>query len=259
MKPIVSIFAICCCLTVMAERQPFDRYQSIVDRQMFGAPPPGFDPTKMPSEVQKGLSEKELTQEQEKIRSAIRFSVINVDSDGRVEVGFTDNSDPQNVYHYFIKEGETAGGWTVEKADADNATMTISKDGISLDMALGDDSAGGAGNAKRNDSGGRGPTRQRSLLAGLRTGGGAQSAGGDSGSRLSFRERREQEIREREERENKRREEDKAQRDQMQQELQAMKTMLEESRRSREAQEAAAQAKDGAAKKESENGADETE
>ena len=38
---------------VAAERQPISRYQSIIDRQMFGALPPDFDPTKMPSEVQR--------------------------------------------------------------------------------------------------------------------------------------------------------------------------------------------------------------
>ena len=43
-----------------AEKPPYDRYQSIVDRQMFGALPVGFDPTKLPSEVTKS-SQMELT------------------------------------------------------------------------------------------------------------------------------------------------------------------------------------------------------
>ena len=81
-----------------AEKQPFERYQSIIDRQMFGPLPPGFDPTKLPSEVQKSSSaqERELSKEQEQLKSAIHFSVINVAADGKTEVGFTDNSDPEN-------------------------------------------------------------------------------------------------------------------------------------------------------------------
>ena len=73
--------AVAASATAVAERQPYDRYQSIVDRQMFGPLPPNFDPTKSPAEVSKGsgsAAEKELTKEQEKVKSAIRFSVINV-------------------------------------------------------------------------------------------------------------------------------------------------------------------------------------
>ena len=55
-------------LSAAAEKQPFERYRPIIDRQMFGSLPPGFDPNKLPSEVQKSsASEKELTQEQEKL------------------------------------------------------------------------------------------------------------------------------------------------------------------------------------------------
>ena len=46
-----------------AERQPYERYRSIVDRQMFGPLPPNFDPTKSPAEVSKsgGAAETEPT------------------------------------------------------------------------------------------------------------------------------------------------------------------------------------------------------
>ena len=65
------------CLVAVAERQPIDRYQSIIERQMFGRPPPNFDPTVPPGLVQKGSSEeKELTREQEAVKSAIHFSEI---------------------------------------------------------------------------------------------------------------------------------------------------------------------------------------
>ena len=110
-----------------AEKQSFERYQSIIDRQMFGPLPPGFDPTKLPSEVQKSSSaqERELSKEQEQLKSAIHFSVINVAADGKTEVGFTDNSDPKTPRHYFLKVGDSRDGWTVKEADADHSLTYI--------------------------------------------------------------------------------------------------------------------------------------
>ena len=129
-----------------AERQPYERYATIVDRQMFGEPPPGFDPTKMPNEVAKTSSreEKELSQEQEQVKKAIRFSVINVTPAGETVVGFSDNGDPKNPLHYYLKVGESQNGWTVKDADAQTATMTVEKDGVEVTLKLGGDSGGGA-------------------------------------------------------------------------------------------------------------------
>ena len=133
-----------------AEKQPISRYQSIIDRQMFGPLPPGFDPTKSPNDVQKTSSkdERQLTQEQEKLQSSIHFSVINVASDGQPEVGFTDNSDPKAPKHYFMKVGETRDGWTVKEADAENATMTIEKGEIEVTLSLGGNSAKDGGTSR---------------------------------------------------------------------------------------------------------------
>ena len=130
----------------LAERQPYERYQSIVDRQMFGPLPPNFDPTKSPSEVARGsgsAAEKELTKEQEKMKSAIRFTVINVTPEGETAIGFTDNSDPKAPVHYYLKVGESRGGWEVKAADAKTATMTVAKDGVEVSLSLGGDSSKG--------------------------------------------------------------------------------------------------------------------
>ena len=153
MKHCVSILFALVAATAAAERQPFDRYQSVVDRQMFGELPADFDPSKMPSEVQKSNSRanKEFQAEQEKLKSAVHFSVINVRKDGKVEVGFTDNSNPKEPCHYFICEGESSGGWTVESADPEKATIVLEKDGVTLELTLGDNSAKGVGNMKRKD------------------------------------------------------------------------------------------------------------
>ena len=195
MKFATAVLAAFAALAAAAERQPLERYQSIIDRQMFGALPSDFDRSRLPSEVQKSSrSEKELTAEQEKLRSAIHFSVINVRSDGRVEVGFTDNTDPKEPRHYFICEGDTAGGWTVEEADHETATMTISKDGVSLELKLGDNSANGGGSMKRRDEASGAAARNSPLLS--------------TGGFMSARRRREQREAEAAAEDRRRREED---------------------------------------------------
>ena len=171
-----------------AEKQPFERYQSIVDRQMFGELPPGFDPTKMPSEVQKGgKSEKQLTQEQEKLQSSIHFSVINVTPDGVTAVGFTDNSDPKAPVHYYLKVGEKRNGWEVKEADAVAATMTIAKDDIEVSLSIGGDSAKSA-DATAKAGGMQASSARSTMRSGLRSG----LLGG--GSLLARRKQRRQEA-----------------------------------------------------------------
>ena len=147
------MLAACAAFAAFAEKQPYERYKSIVDRQMFGPLPPDFDPSKMPSEVTRssgGKQGKELTKEQEKLQSAIRFSVINVTPEGDTVVGFTDNSDPKVPVHYYLKVGEERGGWRVESADPKTATMTIVKNDIEVTLTIGGNSGSGGGTvAKR--------------------------------------------------------------------------------------------------------------
>ena len=192
MKFSVVIIAVFCAFgftsALFAERQPFERYQSIIDRQMFGQPPAGFDPTKPPSEVQKTSSKgaaKELTKEQEKLKSAIHFSAINVTPSGETAVGFTDSSDKSNLRHYYLKVGETKDGWTVTEADPVKAKMTIVKDEISLELSLGDNSAQGGGNASRTTTAANQPDAARRP----RLFGGARQGSASGGPAASLRER----------------------------------------------------------------------
>ena len=142
MKLPLTIVFVGSVLSLFAERQPFERYQSILDRQMFGRPPPGFDPTKPPSEVSRSevKSESEL-QVQERIKTAIRFSAINVTPEGDTAVGFTDSSDSKNPVHYYLKVGESRNGWLVKEADPVKATMTIVKDEVEVTLSIGGNSA----------------------------------------------------------------------------------------------------------------------
>lgn len=248
-----------------AERQPFDRYQSIVDRQMFGPVPEGFDPTKPPSEVQKssGKTEKELTREQEQIRKSVRFSMINLNPAGETMVGFTDSSDPKNVRNYYLKVGEKRDGWEVKAADATAATVSISKDGVDLDLELGGSSGGGA--APTVASGG-GPRRGALMNVGGGSGGKLSHFGGGLGGLRQRREAKKQQReasekaaaedrakREAEEEAEKAREaEEKAQRDaEREQQREQLLQIQEELKKAREARQAA----EAAEKEESESSA----
>lgn len=236
-------------LAALAEKQPFERYQPIIDRQMFGQPPPGFDPTKMASEVSK-QSEKELTKEQEQIRSSVHFSIINVTPSGKTAVGFTDNSDPKTPVHYYLKVGESSGGWTLKEADALKAWMKIEKNGVEVELTLGQNSGKGGGTTSKVASstpqavpykaaapsvGGNLRTPRNGLLA---------RKANDGSTLQSFAQRKAEREAKRLE-EEKRREEEKAQqeaeREEMRQSLADMKEQLAEQRRLRE--EAAAKAK----------------
>ena len=207
----ITTFALCVfALTVLAERQPFERYQSIVDRQMFGPLPPGFDPTKSPAEVQKttAASQKELTKEQEKVKSAIRFSVINVTPEGETAIGFTDNSDPKTPVHYYLKVGEESNGWLVKEADPAAASMTIAKDGVEVSLTLGGDSAQKQ-DATQRTSGAGGVGGASRIGGGLHSRGGFLGGGGMGGTLRAKRLQRQQ----REQEQNAQRQQEQAQRE----------------------------------------------
>ena len=110
---------------------------------MFGKTPPGFDPTKPASEAPRSsgpVSEAAL-QAQAKIKTAIRFSAINVTPEGATAVGFTDSSDAKNPVHYYLKVGESRDGWLVKEADPVKATMTIARDDVEVALTIGGNSA----------------------------------------------------------------------------------------------------------------------
>ena len=79
MKPVcrVALALFVPVAALAAETIAFERYQTIIDRQPFGQPPPGFNPSQMASEVQKGVAaaaEVELTVEQQELQKVVVFS-----------------------------------------------------------------------------------------------------------------------------------------------------------------------------------------
>ena len=181
--PVIIAFVFAATLA-SAEKQPFERYQSIIDRQMFGPLPPGFDPTKSPNEVQKSSkADAELTQDQAKLKSAIRFFVIDKKDDGSVAVGFSDNSDPKTPKSYYLKVGESRDGWEVKEADSETATMTIAKGEVEVTLKLGGNSAtdgnaapGGGASAPAAASASGGASRRPGLHGGGLLGAGSLHA-----------------------------------------------------------------------------------
>lgn len=192
-----------CCFTLFAEKHPIERYQTIIDRMPFGQPPPGFDPSRNPDEVSRSELEnaaQELTQEQEAIQKAVQFSVINVEADGIVRVGFSDKSDPKSPRHFYMAVGEERGGWLVREADPAAKTMTVVKDGVEVELGLGDSTQGGDGGkgARGRLGGGDARARKSALLA--RSGASGQAAEEAGAARdvpEGRRARREREERER--------------------------------------------------------------
>ena len=174
----------------LGQKLPFERYQSVVDRYPFGAPPANFNPNQMASEVSRSgaAAGEELTPEQEAIVKAVSFSVINLEANGELMVGFTDLSVPNSPKHYYMRVGETRNGWLVKEADQLEKTMTVEKDGVEVSLALGSNSKDSAPLMAKSTSasGGTGAAMKSSLLT-------TASKAEDSAStsdRGTFRERR---------------------------------------------------------------------
>lgn len=212
--------------------QPYSRYQPIVDRQMFGPLPVGFDPDKLPSEVVRSASEKQLTKEQEEIKKAIRFMAINKASDGAVMVGFADFANPKSPVTYYLKVGESQGDWTVCEADPETAVMTIvNKEGVEVTLTLGGDSTKDALAVSAGASAAGASTSAAALPA--RSAGNLRSNLFNGSSLRTLRlQRQAQDAAEKERVEKERQAERQAEREERQRELQALKEEIQQMRTS---------------------------
>ena len=154
---------------VFGEGQPFERYQTIIDRKPFGPEPVNFDPEATPGSASAngGGGEGEMTPEQrtaeeQQLASSVRVSILNVTPAGVVKVGFTDSSanPPEN---YYMQVGGSQNGWTVKNAEPATESVTLEKDGVEVTVKLGESVGGGkgGGNAPRRPG-----ARAGSLLGG---------------------------------------------------------------------------------------------
>lgn len=106
-------------LSAIATTTPgFDRYQIILDRKPFGAPPPAPEPAQAP------------TPQAESFAKSLRLSMITEDDDGNIRIGIIDN---RNNSSYILKVGEPQDGYELVSADFEEGEAVLKKD---AEMAL---------------------------------------------------------------------------------------------------------------------------
>ena len=167
-------------LAAFAEGQPFDRYQTIIDRKPFGPEPVNFDPEAAPGMASAGgamgageMTPEQRTAEEQNLAAKVRVSILNVAPDGTVKVGFTDSTanPPEN---YYLKVGGSQNGWTVKSAEPAAESVTLEKGGVEVTLKLGE-GTGGKGGTKAAAKGGA-ARRAFMPLGGNRDGSGAGGA-----------------------------------------------------------------------------------
>ena len=128
----------------------FARYQTIIDRKPFGREPPNFNPDAPAGSAAAAAAGAEgeavlnVTEEEQRIISSVRVSVLNVTPRGKVAVGFTDSSKSPAV-NYYLLEGESRDGWTFVSADVPEKTVVLSQNGVEATIPLGGGAPEGGG------------------------------------------------------------------------------------------------------------------
>ena len=187
-KTYQTLFWIVLSAAVFAEGQPFDRYQTIIDRKPFGPEPVNFDPEATPGSAAANVAaEGEMTAEQrtaeeQQLASNVRVSILNVSPAGVVKVGFTDSS-ANPAENYYLAVGASQNGWNVKSADPASESVTLVKDGVEVTVKLGETAGGGgkggaAKQASARPAGNRLAGRRLAPLEAGRVSGPPQSLGG---------------------------------------------------------------------------------
>ena len=146
--------------------QPFDRYQTVIDRKPFGPEPVNFDPEAAPGSASANaaagggeMTEEQRTAEEQQLAASVRVSMINITPAGDVAVGFTDSS-VNPVENYYLRVGRSQNGWTVKSADPATESVTLEKGGVDVTVKLGETSGGGKANGSKRGRGFRSMTLQ---------------------------------------------------------------------------------------------------
>lgn len=176
MKTFQTFLWIAVAATSFAEGQPFERYQTIIDRKPFGPEPVNFDPEASPGSPsanatdEGGMTAEQRTAEEQQLAASVRVSILNVSPSGVIKVGFTDSS-ANPAENYYLAVGGSQNGWTVKSADPAAESATLEKGGVEVTVKLGETVGGGKGGAAK-----RTPQRAGSMLAGRRAETGAAPA-----------------------------------------------------------------------------------
>ena len=169
MKTFQTFLLIALAAVSFAEGQPFERYQTIIDRKPFGPEPVNFDPEAAPgsTSANAAAAEGEMTAEQrtaeeQQLAASVRVSILNVSPSGAIKVGFTDSS-ANPAENYYLAVGASQNGWTVKSADPAAESVTLEKGGVEVTVKLGETVGGDKGGSTK-----RSPQRAGSMLAGRR-------------------------------------------------------------------------------------------
>ena len=183
-------------------------------------------------------TERELTQEENKLKASVRLCAFNLTPERRVMVGFVDNSHKPPASHY-LAVGESRGGWTVKSADVDEKTVVLEKDGVEVSLEFPKPGASAPAAARGGKPSGRHGPEVPTASAG-----GAGPGGGGGGALERLRERRAQIAKNAQEEEERRKavaEKEKADRaaaaEEREQQKQQLLQIQEELRRAREQRE----------------------
>lgn len=142
---------------VVAGAEPFSRYETIISRKPFGPEPLNFDPEAAPGSASGGIAggpgamtPEQRSAEQQQLAAKVRVSALNVTPSGTVKVGFVDTgANPPATY--YIAVGASQNGWHVESADPATEMVKLSKDGVEVEIKLGEASGGkGSAGAAKN-------------------------------------------------------------------------------------------------------------
>ncbi len=128
----------------------FAPYQAIIDRQPFGKVP---SPSEMP--VVQTQEEQMMAQQEQMLANQVGMCAVNNTSDG-VMVGFYDCSEnpPKN---YYLAVGESAGEFTLVNASFEDKCATVEKNGVTIDLKLGEGPKQAAPGGAKGSGSSKGP------------------------------------------------------------------------------------------------------
>ena len=140
MKKILHLFLLGAALASGASDGEFAPYQTIIDRMPFGRPPAVYAQAEDEDDADESdvLDETDPAYEKAvaRLRASVRVCAVNVPPHGEPVVGFTDLS-RKTPRHHLLAQGQTADGWTVVKIDAAARRTVLSREGVSVELALG--------------------------------------------------------------------------------------------------------------------------
>jgi hypothetical protein len=126
----IAAGASCGLAMVTSPKDTFAPYQVIIDRAIFGKPPPAkvapvAAPVPDPAQKQAEALAKKIT-----------LKAVNRTPSGNTAVGLIDN-DAKPPRILYLNVGDTVDGYTIIAADNDAETATIEKDGVVISLQLG--------------------------------------------------------------------------------------------------------------------------